>query len=48
VPTSNTPVPDDEAAKVVRLLDELDEHDDVQNVFSNFEISDEVMATIKD
>jgi len=46
VPTSNTPVPDDEAAKVVRLLDGLDEHDDVQHVFSNFEISDEVMLAM--
>jgi len=47
VPTSNTPVPDDEAVKVVRLLDELDEHEDVQNVFSNFEISDEIMLTME-
>ncbi len=47
VPTSNTPVPDEEAGKVVRLLDGLDEHDDVQNVFSNFEISDEVMLAME-
>ena len=47
VPTSNTPVPDDEAVKVVRLLDGLDEHEDVQNVFSNFDISDEVMLTME-
>jgi len=46
VPSSTAPVPDDEAPKVVRLLDELDEHEDVQNVFSNFEISDEVMLAM--
>jgi len=28
------------------LLEKLDEHDDVQNVYSNFEASDEVMASV--
>ena len=43
----NTTVPVDElgdAKKVLRLLEALDEHDDVQNVWSNFEIPDDVMA----
>lgn len=36
-----------EAAKqVLKLMDELDDHDDVQNVSANFNISDEVMAEI--
>jgi transcriptional/translational regulatory protein YebC/TACO1 len=25
-------------------MDAIDDHDDVQNVFSNFDISDEIMA----
>ena len=35
-----------EARKVARLLDALEEHDDVQNVFANFEFTDEVLADL--
>ncbi|MBA2280353.1 MAG: YebC/PmpR family DNA-binding transcriptional regulator [Actinomycetota bacterium] len=34
------------AKKVLRLIDTLDEHDDVQNVFANFDISDEILAEV--
>ena len=34
------------AKKIVLLLEKLDEHDDVQNVYSNFEASDEIMAML--
>lgn len=47
VPTSNTPVPDDEATRLLNLLDQLDEHDDVQKVYSNFEVSDQVLASME-
>jgi transcriptional/translational regulatory protein YebC/TACO1 len=30
---------------VLRLMDAIDDHDDVQNVYSNFDISDELMAS---
>ncbi len=33
-----------EAKKILRLMDAIDDHDDVQNVFSNFDIPDELMA----
>jgi YebC/PmpR family DNA-binding regulatory protein len=33
-----------EARQVLRLLEALDDHDDVQNVWSNFDMPDEVMA----
>ena len=36
----------DEARKVVRLLDALEDHDDVQNVFANFEFSDRVLESL--
>jgi len=36
----------DDARKVMRLLDALDDHDDVQSVSSNMDISDEVAAQI--
>ena len=34
------------ASSLLKLYDALDENDDVQNVFSNFEISDEIMAKV--
>ena len=34
------------ASTLLKLYDALDENDDVQNVFSNFEISDETMAKL--
>ena len=36
------------ARKVLKLLERLDDHDDVQSVASNFNIPDEVMAEIGD
>jgi transcriptional/translational regulatory protein YebC/TACO1 len=45
VPTTTVPVADEgEAKKVLRLIEALDDHDDVQNVYANFDIPDEVMA----
>ncbi|HVC71302.1 MAG TPA: YebC/PmpR family DNA-binding transcriptional regulator [Acidimicrobiales bacterium] len=37
-----------EARQVLRLLEALDDHDDVQNVWSNFDMPDEVMAAAAD
>ncbi len=34
------------ARQILRLLESLEEHDDVQNVFSNFDISDEIMEAV--
>ncbi len=34
------------AASILRLIEKLEEHDDVQNVYSNFDISDELMEKI--
>lgn len=36
----------DDAGKMVRLLDMLEELDDVQNVYSNADISEEILATL--
>ena len=42
-------VSDAEAArKVLKLVDALEEHDDVQNVYSNFEIPDEIAAKLEE
>jgi len=37
---------EEEARKTLRLLDALEEYDDVQEVYSNFDIPDEVMRAI--
>ncbi|MBV9555454.1 MAG: YebC/PmpR family DNA-binding transcriptional regulator, partial [Pseudolabrys sp.] len=40
----NTIALDDEAGeKILKLMDALDEHDDVQNVYANFEVSDSLV-----
>jgi YebC/PmpR family DNA-binding regulatory protein len=45
VPTSTIEVRDEgEAKRVLRLIEALDDHDDVQNVYANFDIPDSVMA----
>lgn len=36
-----------EAEQMLKLIDALEEHDDVQNVYANFDIPDEVMAKVK-
>jgi len=43
IPTSTTPVEDSEAGKLLSLLEELNDHDDVQKVYANFDISDEAL-----
>jgi len=34
------------AEQVLRLMDALEEHDDVQQVYANFDIPEEVMAAL--
>ena len=34
------------AAKLFRLVEALEDSDEVQNVFANFDVSDEVMAQL--
>jgi YebC/PmpR family DNA-binding regulatory protein len=47
IPTTTQQVPDAVAPRLLRLLDALEEHDDVQHVYSNFEISDEILDQIE-
>lgn len=47
IPTNTVEVTDLEVAKdVLRLVELLDDHDDVQSVSANFSIADEVMAVV--
>jgi YebC/PmpR family DNA-binding regulatory protein len=46
IPTMTVPVDEEAARKVFKLIDALEDCDDVQNIYANFEVSDEVMAAI--
>lgn len=47
VPSQSVPLSNEgDARKVLRLVDLLDEHDDVQNVWSNFDIPDAVLELV--
>lgn len=46
VPKSTIEVDGSDAKKILKLIDELEELDDVADVYANFDISDEVMASL--
>lgn len=45
-PQNTTPVDEDKASTLLKLIDVLEDNDDVQKVFANFEVDDEVMAKL--
>ncbi len=46
LPSSTVPVGEGDARKLLRLIDALDDLDDVQAVFSNYDIDDDVMEKV--
>ena len=47
LPTQTVPLADESSAKqVLRLVDTLEDHDDVQAVYANFDIPDEVLQSV--
>jgi len=46
IPKSTIKLLKEESVKALKLINALDEHDDVQNVNSNLEISDEILSEI--
>src|SRR2546425_1013299 len=48
LPTSTVPLESEgDARKVLKLIDALEEHDDVQNVYANFDIPDSVLQAVE-
>src|SRR3954447_9688998 len=45
-PQNTVPVDDEQGEKVLKLIDALNDNDDVQNVFANFEISDALVQKL--
>jgi YebC/PmpR family DNA-binding regulatory protein len=46
-PLNTTPCDEDTAKTLVKLIDVLEDNDDVQNVYANFEVSDEIAAKLE-
>jgi YebC/PmpR family DNA-binding regulatory protein len=46
LPTVSVPLDEDGARKVLRLVDALEDLDDVQNVYANFDVSDEILEAV--
>lgn len=48
IPSNTTPVPNsDTAEKVLKLIELIEEHEDVQNVYANYDISDEILSKLQ-
>ena len=47
IPSNTVPVDEKHGKALLKLMELLEDHDDVQKVYSNFDISDEVMAAIE-
>jgi YebC/PmpR family DNA-binding regulatory protein len=47
VPSVTVPLEEDVARRVFKLIDALEDCDDVQNVYANFDVSDDVMQLIE-
>ncbi len=45
-PQTSAPVDEERAQSVLRLISTLEDDDDVQNVYANFEVSEEVLAKL--
>jgi transcriptional/translational regulatory protein YebC/TACO1 len=43
-PQSTVSIDDEQGEKVLRLIETLNDNDDVQNVYANFEVSDALVA----
>jgi YebC/PmpR family DNA-binding regulatory protein len=46
LPSVQVPLDEDGARKVFKLIDALEDSDDVQNVYANFDVSDDVLAAV--
>ena len=45
-PQNSVAVPDEAGETLIKLIEVLDDHDDVQNVYGNYELSDALMAKL--
>ena len=48
IPLSTMPVAGEEAGRLVRLVGDIEDHDDVMNLYTNFEVDDAVLEALAD
>ena len=46
LPAVEVPLDQDQAKRVFRLIEALEDSDDVQDVYANYSVSDDVMASL--
>ena len=46
VPKTTVALGEQEAQKMLKIMDILEDHDDLQHVYANFDISDEIMEKL--
>jgi len=46
VPTMEVPIDEDQARRVFRVIDALEDSDDVQDVYANYSVSDDIMEKL--
>jgi transcriptional/translational regulatory protein YebC/TACO1 len=46
IPKNTISLDESEAKKTLRLLDALEDNDDVQEVFANFDVTDDIMEAL--
>jgi transcriptional/translational regulatory protein YebC/TACO1 len=47
VPQNTIAIDDEQTAKkIISLMEAIEDHDDIQNAYSNFDINEEIMARI--
>jgi YebC/PmpR family DNA-binding regulatory protein len=47
IPTNEVKVGEDKASQVIGLMEALEEHDDVKNVYSNYDIPDDILQKLE-
>ncbi len=45
-PETTVSVDEKTAEKILQIMETIEEHDDVQNVYANFDIPDEIMEKV--
>jgi YebC/PmpR family DNA-binding regulatory protein len=48
LPTSTVPLDADKARKALAMMESIEDHDDVQSVYANFDLSDDVLAELEE
>jgi len=47
IPKTTIKVDEKNAPKIISLMDALEDHDDIQNVYANFDIDDKLLAELQ-